>query len=144
MRRIVRQRDAGEPERQHELRELRADEEAAPVDDVGEQAAERRQEQQRPELREEHEADVRGRAGQLERVRAEHDVLHPRADVGRERAEVDDAEVAVPERGLRGAALPRDVAVDERVLELLAASSSSSGSSSSSTPDTLPRAGLPP
>ena len=55
------QRDAGEPERQHELGELRADEEPAPVDDVGEQAAERRQEQQRAELREEHEADVRGR-----------------------------------------------------------------------------------
>ena len=46
------------PNENTELRELRADEEPAAVDDVGEQAAERRQEQQRPELREEHEADV--------------------------------------------------------------------------------------
>ena len=42
----------------HELRELRADEEPAPVDDVGEQPAERRQEQQRAELREVDEPDV--------------------------------------------------------------------------------------
>ena len=120
LRRIARQRDAREPEREHELRELGADEEPAAVDDVGEQPAERREEQQRPELREEHEADEGRRAGELQRVGAEHDVLHPRADVGREHAEVDDAEVAMPERGLRGAALERDVAVYERVLELLA------------------------
>ena len=50
---MIRQRDAGQRERESELRELGADEEPAPVDDVGEQTAERRQEQQRPELGEE-------------------------------------------------------------------------------------------
>ena len=80
----------------------------------------------------------------FERVRAEHDVLHPRADVRRERAEVDDAEVAVPERGLRGAPLERDVAVDERVLELLARELVELGRSSSSTPVTLPRGAVQP
>ena len=49
---------AASPNEKHELRELHADEEPAPVDDVGEQAAERRQEQQRAELREEEQADV--------------------------------------------------------------------------------------
>ena len=74
----------------------------------------------RAELREVQQADVEpASAVSFKRVRTEHDVLHPRADVRRERAEVDDAEVAVPERGLRGAPLERDVAVDERVLELL-------------------------
>ena len=109
------------------------DEQPAPVDDVGEQPADRREEQQRAELREEDEADERRRAGQLERVRAEHDVLHPRADVRRERAEVDDAEVAVPQRGLRGAPLVRDVAVDSA-----SSTSSELGGSSRAAPSRTP------
>ena len=48
-----------------ELRELHADEEPAPIDHVGEQSAEHRQEQQRAELREVQQADERRRAGEL-------------------------------------------------------------------------------
>ena len=117
---LVGDRHEREQKREAELRELHAHEEPAPVDDVGEQPTERREEQQRPELREEQQTDVGRRTGQLVGVGAEHHVLHPRADVRREGAEVDDAEVAVPQRGLRGAPLERDVAVDQRVLDLLA------------------------
>ena len=117
---MVGDRREREQEREAQLCQLHAHEEAAPVDDVGEQSADRRQEQQRSELREEQQADVRRRAGQLVRIRTEHHVLHPRADVRRERAEVDDAEVAVPQRGLRGTPLEGDVAVDQRVFDLLA------------------------
>src|SRR5262249_45385039 len=87
--------------------------------DVGEQAPQRREEEQRSELSEVEQPDVGRRTGQLVRVRTEHHVLHPRTDVRCEGPEVDDAEVAVPQRGLRGATLERDVAVDERVFDLL-------------------------
>jgi hypothetical protein len=56
---------------------------------------------------------------ELQRVRTEDDVLHPRADVRRERADVHDAKVTVAQGGLRGAALVRDVAVDEGILDVL-------------------------
>ena len=55
----------------------------------------------------------------LQRVLAEDDVLHPRADVGRERPDVHDAKIAVPERGRSRTPLVRDVAVDEGVFDVL-------------------------
>ena len=58
LRRIVEQRDARRARtRAPAARAATLTRKPAPVDDVGEQPAERRQEQQRAELREEHEAD---------------------------------------------------------------------------------------
>ncbi len=57
--------------------------------------------------------------GELVAVRPQQDVLHPRADVGRERAAPHDAEVAVGQRRHRGAGRPGAVAVDECVGRVL-------------------------
>ena len=95
------------------------DEQAAPVDAVGEQTADHRQEQQRAELAEVQQPDVEAAVRQLQRVLTEDDVLHPRADVRRERPDVDDAKVAVAQRGGGGTPLVRDIAVDEGVLDVL-------------------------
>ncbi len=56
-------RDGREPERQRALQHLHADEQAAPIDPVGEQAADHRQEQQRPELAEVEQTRRRSRCG---------------------------------------------------------------------------------
>ena len=96
-----------EHDREHELLELHPDQELAAVEHVGEHPAETGEEQQRAELGEVDEADVGGVVGELQRVRAEDDVLHPGADVRRERPAPDDAEVPVAQRRARGA--------DERV-----------------------------
>ena len=80
-------------------RSVRTIEQLLAVDDVGQHAADDRQEQERTELGEDDQADED--AGELRQVvgdGAEHDVLHPRADVGGERAEVDDAERPVRDR----------------------------------------------
>src|SRR5215216_1932664 len=68
---------------------------------VGGLLADRRHEQQRPELREEQDPDEDGRTGELVSECAEEHILHPRADVRRERPAPEDAEVAVPQRRLR-------------------------------------------
>ena len=75
----------GQHQREHGLLELEGDQQAAPVEGVGDQATDERQQQQRAELGEGEQADEGAGAGQLVGVRAEHERLHPRADVRRER-----------------------------------------------------------
>ena len=112
---MVAEREAGEHEREHELDELRGDEHPAPVERVGEHAAHGREEQQRAELREGEQPDVARRAGEDVAVGAEEHVLHPGADVRREHAAPEHAEVAVTQRGAGGAGDEDDVAVDQGV-----------------------------
>ena len=86
-----------------------------PVDLVGQQAAHHRQDQRRPELGEDDDADEGARVREVVGVGAEDDVLHPGADVRREGAEEDDAEGPVRQGGA-GRAPPggeRRVAVDD-------------------------------
>ena len=112
--RMVDRDESGEPERQQHLQRLHRDQEAAAVHLVGDDAADLAQEQQRAELREVEDPHV-ARVADLERERAEQHVLHPRPDVRQERAAPDEAEVAVAERGTRGAASQGAVAVDDRL-----------------------------
>ena len=119
LRRVMGQREAGEDDGEHELLQLHPDEQAPAVDDVGEHPAEGAEEEERTELGEHQQADVAGIAGQLQRVGAEQHVLHPGADVRRERSAPHDAEVAVTQRGLGRPGGERPVAVDERVGGLL-------------------------
>ena len=109
----------GQDERQHELAQGDADEQALAVDGVGQGAADHREQQQRAELGEQDHPDERGRLGEVVGQRPEHHVLHPRADVGQERAGEHPAEHLVAQRGPCRARSERAVAVDERVLDLL-------------------------
>ncbi len=112
-------RDRRERERERTLGDLQRDEQPAPIHPVGEVAADHRQEQQRAELAEVQQPHVEAAVRELQRVRTQQHVLHPRADVRRERPDVDDAEVAVAQRRGRGSPLIGDVAVDEGVLDIL-------------------------
>ena len=79
------------------------------------------QEQRRPELGEDDDADEGARVREVVGVGAEDHVLHPGADVRGEGTEEDDAEGPVREGGSRRAPTGREraVPVDDGVLDLL-------------------------
>ena len=114
-------RHESHPEREHQLLDRQDDEEAPPVDFVGQEAADHGEDQGGPELGKDDDADERGRVREVVGVGAENDVLHPRADVRGEGAEEDDAEGPVrqcrPRRA--GSGGKGSVPVDDRVLDLL-------------------------
>ena len=63
LRRVVVERDHGQDEREEPLEHRHGDEQPAAVEDVGEQPADEREEQQRAELGEQQHADERRRLG---------------------------------------------------------------------------------
>ncbi len=117
--RVGRRRDDCEHDREDELLHLAREQQQTPVEDVGEDPADVRQDQQRTELCEEEDRDVGLRVRECEPVGAEQHVLHPGPDVRREHPGPDDAEVSVAQRRLRRATDQRAVAVDERVGRVL-------------------------
>ena len=72
---------------------------------VGEHAAGDRQQQERAELHEHHQADECGASGAVVDVGRQREVLHPRADVRQGEAEEDDPEAPVRQRRSGGARL---------------------------------------
>ena len=91
--------DERHPEGEHELFERQDDQEAPAVDLVRQQPPDHRQDQCRPELGEDDDADEGGRVREVVGVGTEDDVLHPGADVRGEGSEEDDAEGPVRQRG---------------------------------------------
>src|SRR3546814_7769491 len=75
--------------------------------------------QERSELGEEQDADEGGALGEVVGQGAEHDVLHPRADVRQERTDEHPPEGGVPQRGASRAGLQDPVALLERVERVL-------------------------
>jgi hypothetical protein len=66
---------------------------------IGDDAAEDREEQDGQLAEEVVETEVKGRLGQLEHQPALGDLLHPRADRGRERPEPENRKIAIGEGG---------------------------------------------
>ena len=96
---LLRGDERGERDGDDHLDDLHDDQEAHPVEAVGEQSADQREQQHRPELDEDQQPDEGGRFGAVVDVRGEREVLHPRADERQRHADEHDAEVAVRERG---------------------------------------------
>ncbi len=121
MRRMWRQHDQCHPQREHELLDRQHDQEPLAIHLVGQQAAEHGQDQRRPELGENDDADERARVRQVVRIGAQHDVLHPRPDVRGKGPEEHDPERPVAQRRPRRprACRKRRVTIDDRVLDLL-------------------------
>ena len=95
------------------------DEQLPPIEDVGERAADHREQQQRHQLGEDDQADEDGRPGDLVGEGAEDHVLHPAADVRQERPQEDAPEGGVGEGGPSGARGEGAIAFEEGVLRVL-------------------------
>ena len=121
VRRVGRRDDERHAQGGDELFDGQDDQEALAVHLVGQEAADHRQQERRAQLGEDDDADERARVGQVVRVHAEDDVLHPGADVRGEGAQEHDAERPVRQRGPGRAPARREraVPVDDGVLDLL-------------------------